>query len=116
MDKLTNYQNTIINILTDYYDLLRRSTTIGATEIRDELITDTLHNHFQLITLGWQKQRFFHETNIHIDIIDDKIWVQQNNTEFDVVEELLSQGIEKQDIVLGFIPPAAREQMNFVAA
>lgn len=114
MDKLTDYQN--INILTDYYDLLRSANTIGASEVRDELITDFLHNHFQLVSMGWQKQRFFHETHIHIDIIDNKIWVQQNNTEFDVVGEMLSKGIKKEDIVLGFISPVAREFSDFMVA
>ena len=116
MDKLTHYQNIIINVLTDYYDLLRSATTIGASEVRDELITDLLHNHFQLVSMGWQKQRFFHETHIHIDIIDNQIWVQQNNTEFDVVAEMISKGIDKQAIVLGFIPPDARNLAGFTVA
>ena len=116
MDKLTAYQNTIIKVLTAYYDFLCRSTTIGATEVRDELVTDTQHNHFQLITLGWQGKRFFHETHLHLDIIGEKIWIQQNNTELDIIEELLLQGVEKQHIVLGFLSPSMRAQTGFAVA
>lgn len=116
MAKLTHYQEIIISVLTEYYQFLSRSTTIGATDVRDELITDTLHNHYQLLTLGWQKQRFFHQTNVHIDIINQKVWVQQNNTEFDIVAELMEKGIPMKDIVLGFIEPSLRAQTGFAAA
>ena len=116
MAKLTRNQNAIIAILTEYHELLTRSTTIGAADVRDELVIDTKHNHFQLVTLGWQQQRFFHETNIHIDIFGQKIWIQQNNTEFDIVEELLARGIAASDIVLGFIAPSVRKDTGFAVA
>ncbi|MEO0042888.1 MAG: hypothetical protein RL329_2336, partial [Bacteroidota bacterium] len=52
----------------------------------------------------------------HFDIKDGKIWFQCNNTEREVVDELMAMGVEKQDIVLGFLPPYARHLSGFAAA
>jgi hypothetical protein len=45
-----------------------------------------------------------------------KIWIQCNNTEREIVDELMEKGVERQDIVLGFIPPYARIHSGFAVA
>ena len=52
---------------------------------------------------------------MHFDIKDQKVWVQCNWTEIDVAQELIGQGVEKQDIVLGFIPAAERKYTGYAA-
>lgn len=42
--------------------------------------------------------------------------MQCNNTEREVVDELMANGINKQDIVLGFLPSYAREHSGFAVA
>jgi len=39
---------------------------------------------------------------IHVDIIDDKIWIQHDGTEDGIALELEEAGIPKDKIVLGF--------------
>ncbi len=41
-------------------------------------------------------------------IIDEKVWVQENNTEIEIGEELVERGIVREDIVAGLIHPDAR--------
>ena len=42
--------------------------------------------------------------------------MQCNNTEREVVDELMANGVTAQEIVLGFVPPYARTHTGFAAA
>ncbi len=50
-----------------------------------------------------------HSCPIHIDIKGEKIWIQWNGTELDIAEELVTNGVAKKDIVLGFHTPFMRK-------
>ena len=45
----------------------------------------------------------------------EKVWIQCNWTELDVAEELMEQGVERNDIVLGFIPENERKYTGYAA-
>ena len=49
-------------------------------------------------------------------ISNEKIWVQCDNTEDGITKELLSAGIAKEDIVLGFHEPKIRQYTGFAVA
>ena len=48
-------------------------------------------------------------TGIHIDIKDNKIWIQSDGTEVGVANELVEAGVPRQNIVLGFKSPFKRQ-------
>jgi hypothetical protein len=107
MDKVKKYQDSIIALLNDYVEFLS-----GANEpLKPQAFTDKEHNHFQLLRIGWDDKRYqpVFDVLFHFDIIDGKIWLQFNNTEFMVVDELIELGVPKSDIVLGFNPPNVRK-------
>lgn len=52
---------------------------------------------------------------IHIDIKDSKIWIQRDGTETGVANELVTAGVPKQDIILGFHAPYKRKFTEFAA-
>ena len=54
-----------------------------------------------------------HGCLVHIDIINDKIWIQRDFTEEGVASELVELGVPKTDIVLGFKSPFVREFTGF---
>lgn len=66
---------------------------------------DKEHNHFQLLTIGWEGIRRVYYPVFHIDIKEGKIWVQEDATDFDFVGELERRGVPKSDIVLAFYSP-----------
>ncbi|MFM7407165.1 MAG: element excision factor XisI family protein [Cuspidothrix sp.] len=39
---------------------------------------------------------------IHVDIKDDKIWIQRDGIEIGIANELMAAGVNKEDIILGF--------------
>ncbi|MCA0231731.1 MAG: XisI protein [Bacteroidetes bacterium] len=112
MEKLKKYQK-ILSALVEELANVRFSVQ---PFLENQAITDTIHNHFQVVTLGWENEKFVFDTVLHFDIKDDKIWIQQNWTDLLIDEELIRKGVQKEDIVLGFLPPYAREYRQFVSA
>ncbi len=53
---------------------------------------------------------------MHLDIKDDKIWIQQNMTDVNLAQELLEMGIDKEDIVLGLQLPYKRPYTGYGVA
>lgn len=62
---------------------------------------------------GWNKSRRVYGSLIHIDLKGDKIWIQYDGTEVGVANELVEQGIPKQDIVLAYHAPFMRQYGEF---
>jgi XisI protein len=112
MDKIAKYQQVILELLEEYSAI----PPSYPTELRDEVVADTVRNHFQLITLGWEGTRFVYEVVFHLDLIDGKVWIQQNNTEANLAEELCDRGIPKSDLVIGFQPAAVRALSGYAVA
>jgi hypothetical protein len=46
---------------------------------------------------------------IAIDIKDEKIWIQRNNTEINLADRLVEMGVVKEHIVIGFQSPFTRQ-------
>ena len=86
--------------------------------VKHEVLADTKHHNFSLLAIGWEEntKRYVHNISFHIQVINDKVWIQQNNTDIMIADELIEKGIAKQDIVLGFIEPQARQYSGFAVA
>jgi len=55
-------------------------------------------------------------TLAYLEINQDKIWVQVDNTEVGIATQLVAVGIRKDQIVLGFYPPTMRQLGEFALA
>lgn len=84
-------------------------------KLQTQLIMDTERDHYQMVRLGWQGEHRLYNCSIHLDIIDDQIWIQCNNTEILIDEELERFGVPKSDVIIGFLPPTMRELNKQVA-
>ena len=112
MDKITNYQHVLCDILKEYAQIKKSLTP----EVKYQTLIDKEQNHYVLLSMGFHKQRFIYNTVFHFDIINGKIWLQQNNTDVLIADELEERGVLKSDIVLGFVPPNAREYAGYAVA
>lgn len=108
MDKLTQYRKLIQDIMEEYAAI---KPSYGDVEM--ELIADTQHDHYQLLSIGWNKLERIHGTLIHVDIQNGKIWIQYDGTEEGIANRLVEQGVPKSDIVLAFHPPYKRPYTDF---
>jgi XisI protein len=77
------------------------------------LLAETLRERYQVMDIGWSNNRRVYDCDLHLDIINGKIWVQQNMTEMQIGQALMDKGVAKEDIVLGFQAPYAREYSGF---
>ncbi|WP_427160130.1 XisI protein [Aliinostoc sp. HNIBRCY26] len=108
MAKIDEYRLKVQQILDKY---AQYKPSYGDVEI--ELIFDTERDHYQIISIGWNQQKRVYGPIMHLDIKNEKIWIQQNTTEVDIAAELLEMGVIKEDIVIGFHTPKMRQLTRF---
>ncbi|BAY88002.1 fdxN element excision controlling factor protein (plasmid) [Calothrix parasitica NIES-267] len=108
MDTCLNYRQIIENILTEYVKV-----PYSNRELESELIIDKKENNYLVMTLGWEGEKRVHGCIIHIEIIDEKIWIQRDGTEYGIANELVAAGIPKSQIVLAFHPIDVRQYTEF---
>lgn len=108
MDKIARYEHYILQILGEYAKV-RYANIKG----ENQLVADKENHRYQVVTIGWDNDKFVHDCPMHMDIIEGKIWIQQNMTEIDLGEELVKMGVPKSDIVIGFLAPEVREYSEY---
>ncbi len=111
MDELKKYQESIMNIISEY---AKFKPFYG--EIENETIFDTERNHYQLVHVGWENRKRIHGAVIHVDIMDGKVWIQHDGTEDGIALELEEAGIPKDKIVLGFKTPDIRKYTGYAVS
>lgn len=111
MDKLTRYREIARHIIHEYAGY---GSAHG--DVKTEAIIDLENDHYELMRVGWQGERRIHGCVIHLDIINDKIWIQHDGTNWPVADALLEAGVPQEDIVLGFHPADVRPLTGFAAA
>lgn len=107
MDTIDFYRQIVQNVLREY------AAKPSHGEIDPEIIVDPERDHYELMHVGWDKSRRVHGSVIHIDIIDNKIWIQHDGTSPGIALELVQAGIPKEDIVLAFRPAHVREYTGY---
>ena len=104
-------KQAIIKILEDYIEYLGNDP-----ETQSQLVIDETQNHYLLIEIGWHNSIRIYGTLIHIDIIDQKIWIQQDGTEEGIANELVNLGISPKQIVLAYKTPERRKITDFAVS
>ncbi len=108
MDTELNYHKTVKHTLAAYATLYSENNESPLYTLFDDE-----KQRYLLLDVGWHGDEYVHHTPIHIDIIDNKIWVQYDDSEEGVATDLLEAGIPKSSIVLGFRPPKVRSYTEF---
>lgn len=112
MDKITQYQSYIKQVLSHHADLHLK----GFDEYETQLLLDDERKHYAIIRVGWEHMDRTHSCMVHMGIKDDKIWIQQDWTEEGTANELVALGVPKSDIILAFYPPYKRPYTDFGVA
>ena len=76
---------------------------------RDTLLIDTTGNHYQWLSIGWNGMQRIFDVYMHLDIRDNFIWIERNDTDIDIALELVARGVPKEQIVLGLQAPYKRK-------
>ncbi len=111
MDNLDKYREIITKVLTEYAQI-----PYAYGDLQRELIIDREGNNFLLLTVGWQNKTRVHGCLVHLEIINDKVWIQRDGIEDGITNDLLAAGIPKDKIVLAFHPPSVRPYTEFAVS
>lgn len=109
MDKLNLYRQSIQELLLE-----RAKLRSPNDPIKSQTIFDREGDHYQLVHLGWKDSSTrIYGCALHVDIVDEKIWVQHDGTEDAIADQLAAKGVPKQDIVLAYHAPHVRQYTEF---
>ncbi|MBD2499513.1 XisI protein [Anabaena azotica] len=108
MEKIEQYRTYIQQLLIEY-----AKGSPSDDEVETELIFDTERDHYQVVYTGWKNRRPMYGCVLHLDIKNDKIWIQYDGTEIGIANELVNLGVPKEDIVLAFHEPLVRQYTGF---
>jgi len=108
MEKIAKYRTAIENILTD---LEKGSYAIPG--VKHILVKDSVRDHYLVVRMGWSKEQNLYSIMTHIGIVDEKVWIYLINIEYDFKEELIEQGVSKEDIIFDEISPSQRQALGY---
>lgn len=111
MDTIEFYRNIIQSLLSTY-----AAVPIANGSIDCYTVFDTKQDHYHVMNVGWEGHRRVYGCVLHLDVVNGKIWIQQNMTEMRVAQELVDLGVVKHDIVLGFQAPEMREYTDYAVS
>lgn len=111
MDKLERYRNIIEQALTKHASVFKDSPNI-----RDRVVFDRRSDNYLIIREGWENSDRTHGVVVHVELLNGKIWIQEDWLEHGIATDLEEAGVPKEDIVLGFQPPKARPYTEYAAA
>ena len=108
MDTLENYRQIIRNVLEEYV-----SIKYAYGEILNEIIFDLQRDRYLVMSVGWDGEKRVHGCLIHIDVIQGKVWIQRDGTEYGIAKNLVEQGIPANQIVIAFHPQDVRQYTEY---
>jgi hypothetical protein len=96
------YRNVILEVLGEIVEHSQTGATQTSPTVRTVPVFDETHNQYQILDVGWDESgsRIF-QPIVHIELLNGKIWIQENMTDIDLAKALLKWGVEASDIVLG---------------
>jgi hypothetical protein len=112
MDKIALYKKIVRTLLEQYAD----ADADQQEGIKTYLIADDQHGHYLLMTIGWHDNQRTYFPYLHIDVRDDRVFVEKNMSEIAIAKELEAKGIPRMDIVLAFHAPYKRPHTGYATA
>jgi hypothetical protein len=111
-DTLNHWRAAVRQILTHFASIpFPETVTMTA-----KTVFDPSSDVYLVVVEGWEGVRRLHGCLIHVEIKDDKIWIQQDGTEQGVAADLLAAGVPRESIVLGFKSPQSRARAKAATA
>lgn len=111
MAKVEQYRQYIQKLLMKYGNYQP-----SGEDIEVQLIFDSERDHYQILDIGWDGYDRIYNCVMHLDIKNEKIWIQRNTTDIQIAQELVAMGVPKEDIVLGLQPPYKRQYTKYGVA
>ncbi|MEM6320215.1 MAG: element excision factor XisI family protein [Bacteroidota bacterium] len=112
MDTLKNYQQLLSKFFKERLDIQNSQ----ASGLKGHLTINESKTDFLLLKMGWVNQLFVHAIVFHVEIKNGKVWIYEDKTDIDVPQILVDSGVNKKDIVLGYLSPKLRSFSEYAVA
>jgi hypothetical protein len=106
--EIEQLKQAVVAVLEEYTTL-----TSPKNPIQAKTIFDVVSHRYQLVKHGWEHGKRYFYSVVYVEIKDDLVWVQDDNTEVGIANMLLEHGVPQNQIVLGFQPPEYRKYTQF---
>lgn len=113
MESVIRLEKILLEVLEEYLTELRQPAN---QTILFAPVIDTAKKHYQIVAMGWEGYKRVFNLLFHIDIIEDKIWIQEDKMEYSIAERLVQKGISKQEIVLAYFPDYHRVYTEYAVS
>jgi XisI protein len=106
-------RNELISIVRDIYAILRKGDD-AATQ--SYCICDEATDNYLILLVGWDVTGRVLAPCVHFRIYEGKVWVEAMNTDLDFIEPRITQLLQNDEIVLGFLHPEERPYSDYAVA
>ena len=113
MDRVNEYAETIRRLLRERERLACPFLPAG---LEVACLFDDANGLYALLSIGWMQGQRVCGTTLLLRIKDSKIWVEADETDAPIADDLVQANISPEDIVLGFQPPEMRAYTAFSEA
>jgi hypothetical protein len=111
MSKLNRYRQILCQVVEKH---ARPTPRPGQPE--SVPICDPVHDHFLLMSVGWDATGRAHYVIFHLRLKDGKVWVEWDGIEYGIARDLIEAGIPEEDIVMAYYGREPRPLTELMAA
>ena len=112
MDRMKEHREVIKKLLREREEIARPFLPTG---LELACVFDDSSGYYVLLTLGWMNGERVSGATLLLRIKDGKVWVEEDQTDAPIAEDLVEAGISSKEIVLGFQPQEMRTHTAFAA-
>lgn len=112
MDKLTKYREILAETVRKHAAFQPANGNIKTQAVIDEADGD-----FMVIDAGWSDNgRRVYDVVLHFHVEGETVRVERDNTDAEVVRELIEKGVDRQDLILAFNAEPYQRITDLIAA
>jgi hypothetical protein len=111
MDTVARYRRIIEQVL-----LAHANIPSSTGDVQCQTVFDRRNDHYLLVQVGWGRQKRVYGTLAHVDVVNDKVWIQRDGIEEGLANQLRDAGIPAEQIVLGYRIPEVRQHTGYAVA
>ena len=111
MNKLVEYPKLIKRRLTRYIELCDHRKN---PDMETFLIADDARGHYIWMNVEWPEGDRLMGITVYVRLRDGKFWIEEDWTEEGMANDLVREGVPKEDIVLAFHNPIAFYSVGWV--
>ncbi|WP_223654545.1 element excision factor XisI family protein [Hymenobacter psoromatis] len=93
MDRVTHYRQLIEAYLTE-----QAAISFVPNTLHYAPVFDRERDHYLLLVIGRDRQERVHRCDIHLAIVEGKVWLQELNADVDVLYDLQRAGIPANEL------------------